>query len=297
MGNVVVTTPRRWTEHSLRPFVSGGFGCIHMSQDRSRHVFPFNSNIPAFNIGAGALDSFRNGRASASTSATTAAWARSDNPPEGPVAISGESGYIGYMTRLGRRRAAAVTAGTSRERPIEVLDPIRTVSASLTVRFWPGAVCRFDTSSVSSTRCSPTGAEPVSEGRTSVTLSASSVSGLDTIIHSGAPRTATCIGIAETFRRRTVGATPGLLVTVGVSTTIDPVHKPRRYSSAPHTSFPCHAAVRRDTSASRTPSRSAVFANSNVIGRCAEAVRGGIGSCASLLARMVNRRSAMAIQG
>lgn len=29
MGNVVLTTPRLWTEYSLRPFVSGGVGLLH----------------------------------------------------------------------------------------------------------------------------------------------------------------------------------------------------------------------------------------------------------------------------
>jgi hypothetical protein len=53
VGNVVVTTPRRWTEYSLRPFVSGGLGSIHTS--RTEDVFPDNRNIPAFNIGGGAI--------------------------------------------------------------------------------------------------------------------------------------------------------------------------------------------------------------------------------------------------
>jgi hypothetical protein len=55
MGNVVVTTPRRWTEYSLRPFVSGGFGVIKVSKTETFGVFPFNSNLPAFNIGGGAI--------------------------------------------------------------------------------------------------------------------------------------------------------------------------------------------------------------------------------------------------
>jgi hypothetical protein len=55
MGNVVVTTPRRWTEYSLRPFVSGGFGLINVSMTEVVEVFPFNFNIPAFNIGVGAI--------------------------------------------------------------------------------------------------------------------------------------------------------------------------------------------------------------------------------------------------
>jgi hypothetical protein len=53
MGNVMVTTPRRWTEYSLRPFISGGLGVIRTS--RTEDVFPDNRNIPAFNIGGGAI--------------------------------------------------------------------------------------------------------------------------------------------------------------------------------------------------------------------------------------------------
>jgi hypothetical protein len=53
MGNVVITTPRRWTEYSLRPFISGGLGIIHTS--RTEDVFPDNRVIPGFNIGGGAV--------------------------------------------------------------------------------------------------------------------------------------------------------------------------------------------------------------------------------------------------
>jgi hypothetical protein len=31
MGNVVLTTPRRWTEYGLRPYVSGGLGYMRLS--------------------------------------------------------------------------------------------------------------------------------------------------------------------------------------------------------------------------------------------------------------------------
>jgi hypothetical protein len=53
MGNVVLTTPRNWTEYGLRPFVSGGFGALHVS--RTELVFPDTRTIPAFNIGGGAI--------------------------------------------------------------------------------------------------------------------------------------------------------------------------------------------------------------------------------------------------
>jgi hypothetical protein len=53
MGNVVVTTPRRWTEYSLRPFLSGGFGAINTST--TEDVFPDKRTMSAFNIGGGAI--------------------------------------------------------------------------------------------------------------------------------------------------------------------------------------------------------------------------------------------------
>ena len=57
MGNVVFTAPRRWTEYSLRPFVSGGFGVLAASKTETADVFSTdrNRNIPAFNIGGGAI--------------------------------------------------------------------------------------------------------------------------------------------------------------------------------------------------------------------------------------------------
>lgn len=53
MGNLVLTTPRNWTEYGLRPFVSGGFGALRVSW--TDVVFSSTGNIPAFNIGGGAI--------------------------------------------------------------------------------------------------------------------------------------------------------------------------------------------------------------------------------------------------
>jgi hypothetical protein len=55
MGNVVVTTPRRWTEYSLRPFVSAGYGAIHVSVVDAISFLPLHSNVGAFNVGGGAV--------------------------------------------------------------------------------------------------------------------------------------------------------------------------------------------------------------------------------------------------
>jgi hypothetical protein len=55
MGNVVVTAPRRWTEYTLRPFVSGGFGLLNASKTEVHAVFPTSVNMSGYNIGGGAI--------------------------------------------------------------------------------------------------------------------------------------------------------------------------------------------------------------------------------------------------
>jgi hypothetical protein len=55
MGNVVLTAPKRWTEYSLRPFVSGGFGLLHASQLDVSGVQPVESNLGGYNVGVGAV--------------------------------------------------------------------------------------------------------------------------------------------------------------------------------------------------------------------------------------------------
>lgn len=57
MGNVVLTLPRRWTEYGLRPFVSGGFGVMHVAKE-DIGIFPVALDLPAFNVGVGAIGFF-----------------------------------------------------------------------------------------------------------------------------------------------------------------------------------------------------------------------------------------------
>jgi hypothetical protein len=57
MGNIVLTLPRRWTEYSLRPYLSGGLGVMHVAKE-DIGIFLVNLNLPAFNIGAGAVGFF-----------------------------------------------------------------------------------------------------------------------------------------------------------------------------------------------------------------------------------------------
>jgi hypothetical protein len=55
MGNLMVTAPRRWTEYTLRPFVSGGFGLLNASRTEVHAVFPTSVNMSGYNIGGGAI--------------------------------------------------------------------------------------------------------------------------------------------------------------------------------------------------------------------------------------------------
>ncbi len=55
MGNAVFTTPRRWTEYGLRPFVSGGFGVLRASQTQAVEALPVHAAMAGFDIGGGAI--------------------------------------------------------------------------------------------------------------------------------------------------------------------------------------------------------------------------------------------------
>jgi hypothetical protein len=55
MGNVVLTTPRRWTEYGLRPFVSGGIGLLRASSEDEFGVLPLETNLLGYNVGGGAV--------------------------------------------------------------------------------------------------------------------------------------------------------------------------------------------------------------------------------------------------
>jgi hypothetical protein len=56
MANAVLTTPRRWTEYSLRPFVSGGFGMLQVSQTPTDpRALGVHALVGGFNLGGGAI--------------------------------------------------------------------------------------------------------------------------------------------------------------------------------------------------------------------------------------------------
>jgi hypothetical protein len=55
MGNVVLTTPRRWTEYGLRPFVSSGFGVMRASTAEKGSALDVSTPLTGFNVGGGAI--------------------------------------------------------------------------------------------------------------------------------------------------------------------------------------------------------------------------------------------------
>lgn len=99
MGNVVVTAPQRWTEYSLRPFVSGGFGLMRASHD---HLLPVKANLAGYNVGVGAV-----GFLSARTGLRfDVRYYRSLNRPDegppmsiGPVQLSYFTASVGFVLR------------------------------------------------------------------------------------------------------------------------------------------------------------------------------------------------------
>lgn len=58
MGNVVLTTPRGWNEHGLRPFVSGGFGLVQLKLGTLQDVLTVRRNALGYNVGGGAIGFF-----------------------------------------------------------------------------------------------------------------------------------------------------------------------------------------------------------------------------------------------
>jgi hypothetical protein len=55
MGNAVVTTPRRWTEYGLRPFVSSGFGVMRAFPAEKGSALDVSTPLTGFNVGGGAI--------------------------------------------------------------------------------------------------------------------------------------------------------------------------------------------------------------------------------------------------
>jgi hypothetical protein len=60
MGNVMVAVPRSVTQYSLRPFVSGGAGLMHINIDDIADAIPVDSNLFGINVGGGATGPLSN---------------------------------------------------------------------------------------------------------------------------------------------------------------------------------------------------------------------------------------------
>jgi hypothetical protein len=53
-GNLVVTLPRKWTEYTLRPYVVGGAGLLHVHIDDALGALRVASDLPGMDVGGGA---------------------------------------------------------------------------------------------------------------------------------------------------------------------------------------------------------------------------------------------------
>jgi hypothetical protein len=60
MGNVILAMPRSLTGYSLRPFVSGGAGLMHVNIDDVFAVVPVDVNLFGIDIGGGAIGPLSN---------------------------------------------------------------------------------------------------------------------------------------------------------------------------------------------------------------------------------------------
>lgn len=60
MGNVMLAVPRRITGYSLRPFVSGGAGLMHVNIEDVAGALPVDSNLFGVNVGGGAMGPLSN---------------------------------------------------------------------------------------------------------------------------------------------------------------------------------------------------------------------------------------------
>lgn len=55
MGNVIIALPRRISRDSLRPYLVGGVGLMHLSIEEGIGVFDLNRNLLGLSVGGGAI--------------------------------------------------------------------------------------------------------------------------------------------------------------------------------------------------------------------------------------------------
>lgn len=53
-GNVVIAWPRRMTQYTLRPYVTGGVGLMRVSKDEFRDAFSLTAHFATIDVGGGA---------------------------------------------------------------------------------------------------------------------------------------------------------------------------------------------------------------------------------------------------
>jgi len=54
-GNVIIAVPRRITQESLRPYIVGGVGLMHVHVQTQGNVFNTNSNLLGLDVGGGVI--------------------------------------------------------------------------------------------------------------------------------------------------------------------------------------------------------------------------------------------------
>lgn len=60
MGNVIVAVPLSVSGYSLRPFISGGAGLMHINIDDALEILPVDTNLFGVNLGGGAVGPLTN---------------------------------------------------------------------------------------------------------------------------------------------------------------------------------------------------------------------------------------------
>lgn len=98
MGNVVLTTPRRLTEYSLRPYFSGGVGLMHATVTQLEVqgggvLEPVTMNAGGFNLGAGAIGFFSERTGVRFDFRYYSTFRRADI-----LSVDEDSSYLRYMT-------------------------------------------------------------------------------------------------------------------------------------------------------------------------------------------------------
>ena len=60
MGNIVIAVPLRLTRDSLRPYIVGGVGLMHVTIEEGTHRFDVDTNLLGLNVGGGAIGRLTN---------------------------------------------------------------------------------------------------------------------------------------------------------------------------------------------------------------------------------------------